>query len=136
MLGWWLRLGLDAMGGDLMDLARSCHVHHVIGLHLNLVARGQEGIESHDQVRVAFEQLGHTTYHSWSVDTNKKTKINMASLTNTLVIKKIHIPLSSLNRKTDKNQLLIINKEHTKNSIQLHSQRDLVTVLNRIFTIK
>lgn len=72
MLGWWLRLGLDAMGGNLMDLARSCHVHHVIGLHLNLVARGQEGIEAHDQVRVAFEQLGHTTYHSWSVDADKK----------------------------------------------------------------
>lgn len=51
-----------------MNLARSCHIHHVIGLHLNLVARGQEGIEAHDQVRVAFEQLGHTTNHSWSVD--------------------------------------------------------------------
>lgn len=68
MLGWWLRLGLDAMGGDLMNLARSCHVHHVIGLHLNLVARGQEGIEAHNQVGVAFEQLGHTTNHSWSVN--------------------------------------------------------------------
>lgn len=68
MLGWWLRLGLDAMGGDLMNLARSCHVHHVIGLHLNLVARGQEGIEAHNQVGVAFEQLGHTTNHSWGVN--------------------------------------------------------------------
>lgn len=68
MLGWWLRLGLDAMGRDLMHLAWSCHVHHVIGLHLNLVARRQEGIEAHDQVRVAFEQLGHTTYYSWSVN--------------------------------------------------------------------
>lgn len=74
MLGWWLRLGLDAMGGDLMNLARSCHIHHVIGLHLNLVARGQEGIEAHYQVRVAFEQLGHTTNHSWSVDADKKNK--------------------------------------------------------------
>lgn len=68
MLGWWLRLGLDAVRGDLMNLARSCHVHHVIGLHLNFVARGQECVEAHDQVRVAFEQLGDTTNHSWSVD--------------------------------------------------------------------
>ena len=74
MLGWWLRLGLDAMGWDLMNLARSCHIHHVIGLHLNLVARGQEGIEAHDKVRVAFEQLGHTTNHSWSVDADLKKK--------------------------------------------------------------
>ena len=84
MLGWWLRLGLDAMGWDLMNLARSCHIHHVIGLHLNLVARGQEGIEAHDQVRVAFEQLGHTTNHSWSVDADlkkKNTNIKVASLT-------------------------------------------------------
>lgn len=80
MLGWWLRLGLDAMGGDLMNLARSCHIHHVIRLHLNLVARGQEGIEAHDQVRVAFEQLGNAANHSWSVNADKKMKIKVAGL--------------------------------------------------------
>lgn len=68
MLGCWLRRGLEAVGGDLVHLAWSRYVHHVIGLHLDLVAGGQEGIEAHDEVRVAFEQLGHTTYHSWSVN--------------------------------------------------------------------
>lgn len=55
MWRWRLRLGLDAMGGDLMNLARSCHVHHVISLHLNFVARRQESIEAHDKVRMAFK---------------------------------------------------------------------------------
>lgn len=35
---------------------------------------------------------------------NKKTKIKVASLTNTIARKKIHIPLGSMNRKTGKNQ--------------------------------
>lgn len=66
-----------------MHLAWGRDVHHVIGLHLDLVAGGQEGIEAHDEVRVAFEQLGHTTYHSWSVNADEKTKIKVASSTNT-----------------------------------------------------
>lgn len=100
MLGWCLRLGLDAMGGDLMNLARSCHIHHVIRLHLDLVAGGQEGIEAHDQVRVAFEQLGNAANHSRSVNADKKMKIKVASLDKQAVKKKnIHIPLENyLNR--------------------------------------
>lgn len=52
-----LWLGLQPVGGDLVNLPRGCHVHHVIGLHLNLVARWQEGVETHDQVWVALEEL-------------------------------------------------------------------------------
>lgn len=69
MLRLWLRLWLEAMGGDLMNLPWSCHIHHVIGLHLNFVARWQEGIEAHDQVRVTFEELRDAADHSWSVNT-------------------------------------------------------------------
>lgn len=63
-----LRLGLQPVGGDLVNLPRGCHVHHVIGLHLNLVARWQEGVETHDQVWVALEELRHAADHPRSVD--------------------------------------------------------------------
>lgn len=69
MLGLWLRLGLQAVSGDLVNLPRCRHVHHVIRLHLNLVTRRQEGVETHDQVWVALEELRHAADHSWSVNT-------------------------------------------------------------------
>lgn len=64
----WLRLGLQPVGGDLVNLPWGCHVHHVVGLHLNLVARWQEGVETHDQVWVALEELRYTADDPWSVD--------------------------------------------------------------------
>lgn len=45
------------MWGDVVDLTRRGHVDQVIGLDLNLVARRQEGVEAHDEVRVTFEEL-------------------------------------------------------------------------------
>lgn len=69
MLGLGLRLGLQAVSGDLVNLPRCRHIHHVIRLHLNLVTRRQEGVETHDQVWVAFEELRHAADHSWSVNT-------------------------------------------------------------------
>lgn len=47
----------DAVRGDVVDLARRGHVHQVVGLHLDLVAGRQEGVEAHDEVGVAFEEL-------------------------------------------------------------------------------
>lgn len=63
-----LRLGLQPVRGDLVNLPRGGHVHHVIGLHLNLVARWQEGVEAHDEVWVALEELRHTADHPRGVD--------------------------------------------------------------------
>lgn len=54
-LGLWL--GLQAMSGDLVNLPRCRHVHHIVRLHLDLVTRWQEGVEAHDQVWVALEEL-------------------------------------------------------------------------------
>lgn len=65
-LGLWL--GLKAVGGDLVNLSRRRHIHHVVGLHFDFVARWQEGVEAHDQVRVALEQLRHAADHAWSVN--------------------------------------------------------------------
>lgn len=56
------------MGGDLVDLSRCRDIHHVIRLHFDFVAGGQEGVEAHDQVWVAFKQLRHPTDHTWSVN--------------------------------------------------------------------
>lgn len=69
MLRLRLRLRLEAMSGDLVNLPWCCHIHHIISLHLNFVARWQEGIEAHDQVRVTFEELRHAADHPWSVNT-------------------------------------------------------------------
>lgn len=67
-----LRLRLQPVRGDLVNLPRGCHVHHVVGLHLDLVARWQEGVEAHDEVRVALEELRHTADHPWSVDAGEE----------------------------------------------------------------
>lgn len=69
MLRLGLGLRLQAMSGDLVNLPWCCHVHHIIRLHLNLVTRWQEGVETHDQVWVALEELRYAADHSWSVNT-------------------------------------------------------------------
>lgn len=69
MLGLGLRLGLQAVSGDLVNLPRCGHIHHIICLHLDLVTRWQEGVETHDQVWMALEELRHAADHSRSVDT-------------------------------------------------------------------
>lgn len=68
MLGLGLRLGLEAVGWDLVHLPRGGHVHHVVGLDFDFVAGRQEGVETHDQIWVAFEELGDTADHPRSVD--------------------------------------------------------------------
>lgn len=40
----------------------------LVGLDLDLVARGQERVEAHNQVWVSFEQVGHSINHSRGVD--------------------------------------------------------------------
>lgn len=45
------------MWGDVVDLTRCGHIDQVIGLDLNLIPRWQESVESHDEVRVTFEEL-------------------------------------------------------------------------------
>lgn len=74
MLCLGLRLGLQAVSGDLVNLPWCCHVHHIIRLHLYLVTRRQEGVETHDQVWVALEELRYTADHSWSVNTEEGTR--------------------------------------------------------------
>lgn len=74
MLGLGLWLGLQAVSGDLVNLPRGRHVHHIICLHLDLVARRQEGVETHNQVWVALEELRYTADHSWSVNAEQGIK--------------------------------------------------------------
>lgn len=57
------------MWGDVVDLTRRCYVDQVIGLDLDLVARWQEGVEAHYEVRVAFKKLRHSADDPWGVDT-------------------------------------------------------------------
>ena len=40
----------------------------VLGPHFNLVTRGQEGVETTDQVRPSFEQITHSSNHTRGVD--------------------------------------------------------------------
>lgn len=59
----------DAVRGDVVNLTRRGHVDQIIGLHLDLVSRRQEGVETHNEVGMAFEELGHTADHSGRVYT-------------------------------------------------------------------
>lgn len=52
----------------MVDLTRRGHIDQVVGRDLDLVARWQEGVESHNEVRVAFEELGYPAYHPRSVN--------------------------------------------------------------------
>lgn len=49
----------------------------LIGLDLDLVARGQERVEAHDQVWVSFEQVGHSINHSRGVDSVNNNNNNL-----------------------------------------------------------
>lgn len=57
------------MWGDVVDLPRRGDVDQVVGLDLDFVARRQEGVEAHDEVRVTFEELRHSADHTRGVDT-------------------------------------------------------------------
>ena len=74
-LAGWPRNGevldRDAVRGDVVDLSWRGHVDLLVGLDLDLVARRQEGVESHYEVWVALEELGDTADHTWSVDAVK-----------------------------------------------------------------
>ena len=60
------------MWGDVVDLTRRCYVDQVIGLDLDLVARWQEGVEAHYEVRVAFKKLRHSADDPGGVDTGDR----------------------------------------------------------------
>lgn len=74
-LAGWPRNGeiLDrnSVRGDVVDLTWRGHVDLLVGLDLDLVAGRQEGVESHDEVWVALEELGDTADHARSVDAVK-----------------------------------------------------------------
>ena len=61
-------LDRDAVRGDVVDLARRGDVHQLVVLDLDLVARRQEGVEAHDEVRVALEELRHSADDPRGVD--------------------------------------------------------------------
>ena len=70
MAGWWAGptahwevVDRDALWGDVVYLSRRGHVDMIVGLHLNLVAGWQEGVEAHDEVWVAFEELRDSADH-------------------------------------------------------------------------
>lgn len=72
---------------DVVDLARRGDVDEVIGLHLDLVARRQEGVEAHDEVGVTFEELRHSADHTGGVDTGRTgTKELLATFSRFLLI--------------------------------------------------
>lgn len=56
------------MRGDVVDLTGRRHVDQVVGLDLDLVARRKEGVEAHDEVGVAFEELRHSADNAGRVD--------------------------------------------------------------------
>lgn len=60
-------LDRDAVGSDVVDLARGRYVDQVVGLNLNLVPRRQESVKAHDEVGVALKELRHAVDDSWSV---------------------------------------------------------------------
>ena len=63
----WEVVDRDSVGGDVMYLSRCGDVDPIIGLHFNLVPRWQKGVEAHDEVRVALEELRDTADHPWGV---------------------------------------------------------------------
>lgn len=50
-------LDRDAVGSDVVDLARCRDIDQVVGLNLNLIPRRQESVKPHDEVRMALEEL-------------------------------------------------------------------------------
>lgn len=65
------------MRGDVVDLARSGHINQIVGLNLNLVARRQEGVEAHNEVWMAFEELGDSADHTWCINADNTRTINL-----------------------------------------------------------
>lgn len=59
---------------DVVDLPRCGDVHQVVGLHLDFVSRRQKGVEAHNEVWVTLKELGHSTNHTRSVDTERGIK--------------------------------------------------------------
>ena len=49
-------------------MSRHVLTRTLIGLHLYLVARREEGVEPHYELRVALEQQRHSRYDAWGVD--------------------------------------------------------------------
>ena len=72
-------LDRDAVRGDVVDLAGRGDVHQLVVLHLDLVARWEESVEAHDEVRVALEELRHAADNPWGVDAveGRGTKTNV-----------------------------------------------------------
>lgn len=64
-------LDRNAVRGDVVDLTGCSHVDQVVGLDFDLVARRQEGVEAHDEVGVAFKELGHSADDPRGINTAK-----------------------------------------------------------------
>lgn len=45
------------MRSDIVDLARCCHVHQIVGLNLDLISGWQESVETHNEVWMALKEL-------------------------------------------------------------------------------
>lgn len=50
-------LNRNALRGDVVNLARRCHIDQIVGLDLNLISRRQESIKTHNKIRVALKKL-------------------------------------------------------------------------------
>lgn len=57
------------MWGYVVDLTGCGHIDQIVGLDLDLVARWQEGVETHDEVGVTFEELRHSADDARGVNT-------------------------------------------------------------------
>lgn len=77
----------DAVRCDVVDLPRRGDVHQVVGLHLDFVPRRQKGVEAHDEIWVTLKELGHSTDHTWSVDTARGFKKQNKKQLNKLIQK-------------------------------------------------
>lgn len=60
-------LDRDAVGSDVVDLARCRHIDQVVGLNFDLIPRRQESVKTHDEVGMALKELRHAVDDSWSV---------------------------------------------------------------------
>ncbi|KAG8144873.1 hypothetical protein E2320_013280, partial [Naja naja] len=79
VLGLRLGLRLETVGRDLVHLPRGGYIHHVVGLDFDFVAGRQEGVETHDQIWVAFEELRDAADHTGKiiVDLRLATKLQL-----------------------------------------------------------
>ena len=63
-------VGLSNLGQRLRVLGGATDVDLVL-VHLDLESRGKEGVETHNQVRMALEQVGDSADNPRSVNANK-----------------------------------------------------------------